>query len=102
MTRRVTMLAGVVLLLTLSATSAQETQTLTPEQSVRPGVNDRFLSPDLDATAQADGFESEGREVFARRHEVINALRLEPGMVVADVGAGSGFFVELMAVFQDA
>ncbi len=64
---------------------------------MRPGVNERFLSPDLDAAAQADGFESDSREVFVRRHDVIEALELEPGMVVADVGAGSGFYTTLMA-----
>jgi predicted methyltransferase len=85
------LVAGVVLALTLPAV-AQDT-----EPSVRPGVNDRFLNPDLDATAQANGFESEGREAFVRRHDVISALQFEPGMVVADVGAGSGFYVELMA-----
>ena len=84
-------------LLALTPMEAPNGQTFAQEPSVRPGVNDRFLSPDLDADAQADGFESEGREVFARRHDVIRALALEPGMVVADVGAGSGFYTELMA-----
>ena len=86
-----------VVVLSLTAAGAQARQRSIQEPSVRPGVNDRFLSQDLDATAQADGFESDSREVFVRRHDVIEALELEPGMAVADVGAGSGFYTALMA-----
>ena len=88
-------LTGVFLAVT--AVGAPDRLASAQEPSVRPGVNDRFLSPDLDAAAQADGFESDRREVFLRRHEVVEALELEPGMVVADVGAGSGFYTALMA-----
>ena len=65
--------------------------------TVGQGVNERFLSSDLDTAAMAARFESEGREAFDRRHSVIAALRLRPGMAVADVGAGSGFYAALMA-----
>jgi len=67
------------------------------EQSVREGVNERFINPDLDTTRAAAGFESENREVYSRRHDVLDALDLSPGMAVADIGAGSGFYTELMA-----
>ena len=65
--------------------------------TVGDGVNERFLSTELDTAAMAARFESEGREAFARRHSVIAALGLRPGMAVADVGAGSGFYAALMA-----
>ena len=65
--------------------------------TVGQGVNERFLSRELDTAGMAARFESEGREAFARRHSVIAALRLRPGMAVADVGAGSGFYAALMA-----
>ena len=65
--------------------------------TVGEGVNERFLSTDLDTAAMAARFESDGREAFARRHSVIAALGLRPGMAVADVGAGSGFYAALMA-----
>jgi predicted methyltransferase len=69
----------------------------TGEQNVNPGINERFVSPDLDTQQAAAGFESDTREVFTRRRDVMRALGITPGMTVADVGAGSGFYVELMA-----
>ena len=60
-------------------------------------INERFRSTDLDTAAMADRFESADREAFGRRHDVVAALQLEPGMSVADVGAGSGFYAALMA-----
>ena len=60
-------------------------------------INERFRSTELDTAAMAARFESAEREAFARRHDVIAALGLRPGMTVADIGAGSGFYAELMA-----
>ncbi|MGE3707300.1 MAG: class I SAM-dependent methyltransferase [Vicinamibacterales bacterium] len=49
------------------------------------------------SAAAEKGFESEDRAIFRKRFEVLDALQLRPGMHVADVGAGSGFFTRLMA-----
>ncbi len=68
-----------------------------PEQNVREGINERFIDPDLDTTRATQGFENNNREVYARRLDVLDALDLSPGMAVADIGAGSGFYTELMA-----
>ncbi len=68
-----------------------------PELNIQEGINARFVDPNLDTNRAAAGFEDENREVFARRHDVLDALNLSPGMVVADIGAGSGFYTELMA-----
>lgn len=65
--------------------------------TVGQGVNERFLSRELDTAGMATRFESEGREAFDRRHSVIAALRLRPGLAAADIGAGSGFYAALMA-----
>ncbi len=61
-------------------------------QSVRPGINDTYLSPDINPDAQNKGFTSENRETFANRSEVAAAVGLKPGMAIADVGAGTGIY----------
>lgn len=65
------------------------------EPSVRPGINDPFENPAV--TQWIEAFEREGREIWDKRQEIIAALDLKPGMAVADIGAGTGFFVRLMA-----
>ena len=67
------------------------------EQSVRPGINDRFLDAELDVSEWLGRFEVESREVFAARKEVLQACGLQPGYRVADVGAGTGFYSRLFA-----
>jgi predicted methyltransferase len=44
-----------------------------------------------------DIFESDGREVYDRRFEIMEALEIRPGMQIADVGAGSGLYTMLFA-----
>ncbi len=63
------------------------------EQSVRPGVNDRFLDPKADVELWVKRFEGESREVFSSRAAIVAAMNLKPNAVVADVGAGTGLFV---------
>ena len=67
------------------------------EASVRPGANEKFLSPDLDVEEWIGRFETESREIFRRRRQIVEQLGLRPGMAVADVGAGTGLFVGPLA-----
>jgi ubiquinone/menaquinone biosynthesis C-methylase UbiE len=67
----------------------------TAEGKVDPQINAQFQKADVEAWIKR--FESEDREVFARRSEIISALGLKPGMAVADIGAGTGLFTRLMA-----
>jgi ubiquinone/menaquinone biosynthesis C-methylase UbiE len=60
-------------------------------------INDPFQDPDLDVDAFVKRFEGDNREVYAAREVVVRALELTPGMDVADVGAGTGFYVRLFA-----
>ncbi len=62
------------------------------EQSVKPGINDPFLAEDLDTSQWVERFEGEGREVYREQDLLLEALALEPGEDVADVGSGTGFF----------
>src|SRR5437870_4119521 len=65
------------------------------EKSVRPGINKPFENPDVQE--YLGKFEVESREVFGKRHEIIAACKLKPGMAVADIGAGTGLFTRLFA-----
>ena len=65
------------------------------EESIHPGINRNFENPDVDDWLTR--FERDGREVYKRRDEVVAALGLKPGMDVADIGAGTGFFTMLFA-----
>ncbi len=61
------------------------------------GLNERYKDPDLKVEVWAQRFESEGREVFDHREEIVASIGLESGQSIADVGAGTGLFVPLFA-----
>jgi predicted methyltransferase len=87
MTRVARLVSAVVLAVALPV--------LAQEKSVRPGINDPFKDPDVKKYVET--FEGESREVFAKRKEIVAAVGLKPGAVVADVGAGTGLFTRLFA-----
>jgi predicted methyltransferase len=60
-------------------------------------INSRFLDPGLDVAQYTETFEGESREVARQREAIADAAGLEPGMAVADVGAGTGLFLEPFA-----
>jgi ubiquinone/menaquinone biosynthesis C-methylase UbiE len=74
-----------------------ESQQSRPESSIRPGINDRFMSGELDVSEWLGRFEVESREVFSSQKEVLDAIGLAPGSRVADIGAGTGFFARLFS-----
>lgn len=94
MQRWPTMFVALALLLVLGgSSSAQDASSTEPEvASVRPGINEEFLDPDLDVEEWIERFEIESRETYAARHEVIRAMRIAPGQRIADIGAGTGFY----------
>ena len=65
------------------------------EKSVNPGINKTYEHPDVPESIQR--FESNGRDVFDHRLEIVAALELKPGMTVADIGAGTGLFTRLIS-----
>lgn len=67
------------------------------DESVKPGINDKFLDPGLKAVEWVERFEKEGREVFDQREKIVAAIGIEPGETVADIGAGTGLFEPLLS-----
>jgi len=67
------------------------------EESVKPGVNKRFVDPALDVKEFIDRFEVESREVFANREKIVAATNVKVGDQVADIGAGTGLFTRLFS-----
>jgi len=65
------------------------------EQNVSPGINSYYTNPDVGSWVSV--FERDGREIFDRRHDILSAMQVQPGMSVADVGAGTGFFSLMLA-----
>ncbi len=65
------------------------------EKSVRPGINDPFLEPDIPGFVER--FETESREVYVKREKIIKACQIKPGDAIADVGAGTGLFSLLLS-----
>jgi len=84
-TRIILLLAGLLLLFSAAA----------QEQSIRPGINRHFVDPDWQQWVNT--FERSGREVYDRRHAIVAASTVRPGMAVADIGAGTGLFTRLFA-----
>ena len=63
------------------------------DQSLAPGINERFQQqPDLSIKQ----FDFTNRDLRQQK-EILDACELKPGMVVADIGAGSGVHARLFA-----
>lgn len=67
------------------------------EASVKPGINARFLDPNIDIEASVASFEVESREIARHHRAIVAAMDLERGDRVVDIGAGTGLFLEPFA-----
>jgi 2-polyprenyl-3-methyl-5-hydroxy-6-metoxy-1,4-benzoquinol methylase len=71
------------------------------EDEAFASMNEEKLFRKLTRSARANGYiwmlEREGREEFQKPEQVMDALELKPGMRVADVGCGSGYFTVKIA-----
>jgi ubiquinone/menaquinone biosynthesis C-methylase UbiE len=87
--------AGVLIAAAAIGPTRGQTQSETKKSRVDPKINAAFKKPDV--KEYVNKFETESRENYAHRHEIVAALGLEPGMAVADIGAGTGLFTRLFA-----
>ena len=69
--------------------------TVAEERSVNSGINSYYY--DASHADWVPVFEDESREVYAQRHAILEAINIKPGMRIADIGAGTGFFSLLFA-----
>jgi ubiquinone/menaquinone biosynthesis C-methylase UbiE len=60
-------------------------------------MNKKFADPDVDIQQFVKRFEDENREIYAKRQEIVRAMKLKPGAAVADIGAGTGLFTQMFA-----
>jgi ubiquinone/menaquinone biosynthesis C-methylase UbiE len=97
MARRLLLPAFAALLLALPLALARQGTAPAKEPSVKPGINEQWKSPNVEPLIGT--LESESREIFHEREKLAALVAPRPGSVIADVGAGSGFMVEL---FSDA
>lgn len=68
-----------------------------PDVAPPADINREFLSADLDPAAWLGKFEVESREVYAARDAIVAVLGLTQGDRIADVGSGTGLFLEPMS-----
>ena len=83
--------------LALAACNTARTQAPPPpiaEASVKPGVNERFLAADVDVEQFTQTFEGESREIAVHKDRIMHALGIRAGTRVADIGAGTGLFLD--------
>jgi predicted methyltransferase len=65
--------------------------------SIKPGINDHYRAADFDPEVWVTRFESESREIFQHRNRLVEIADLNPGMVVGDIGAGTGLFTPMFS-----
>ena len=88
---------AVVLLAVLVLPALSAPQAWAQKQSVKPGINKPFEGENTPVERFIKIFEAESRDVYRYRHAIVAVLDLEPGMHVADVGAGTGLFTRLIS-----
>ena len=97
-------LAGVIALLWLGSCSASPVKEAAKAQAKKApvvgassSINKRFHNPSLNVDRWTKRFEGESREAYRTRTQIVGALGIKPGQVVADVGAGTGLFVRYLS-----
>jgi len=85
------LLCGLLLAVAVGCQSSSSAKTPS-DTGADPRLTEQFEEPERPLEFWIERFESESREVYANRQAIVDALALEPGADVADVGAGTGAF----------
>jgi tRNA A58 N-methylase Trm61 len=88
----ITLISGLI-----SVPASRAEQPSAKGESVKPGINARYLAPDMKIEEWVERFEGESREIFVARQAITEAVQLKPGATIADIGAGTGLFTALFA-----
>ena len=70
---------------------------LAAQQTNVVDINAAYKDPNLDIDVWVERLETEGRETYDFRTEIVASMGLIPGQAVADIGAGTGLFEPLLA-----
>jgi predicted methyltransferase len=89
------MLLRALLLLVFAACAAPAPPVETA--SVKPGINQAYLSTDLKVETYVARFEGESREIARAAGAIAACCGIVPGAEIADVGAGTGLFEPIFA-----
>jgi ubiquinone/menaquinone biosynthesis C-methylase UbiE len=60
------------------------------EKNARPGINDYYYDAKFEQWLNT--FERPRREVFDKKEQILLALNIQPGIRIADIGAGTGLY----------
>src|SRR6516225_7045340 len=85
-------LCGLVMALAIAGAA----QWAAAQQVITPTAKELNKAFDAEASQWTARFEHEGRAIYDKRYEILDAMHLKPGMNVADIGAGSGLFSRLI------
>ena len=85
------------LALWLAAVKAEESPRKQKPAPYAGEMNKKFADPNADIEQFVKRFESEERDVYAKRQAITRAVGPQRGNAVADIGAGTGLFTQLFA-----
>ena len=75
---------------------ATSTESAPEIKGADPSLNARYFDqPDVEQWRER--FERESREIWSEREEILKRVGVRPGMAVADIGTGTGFFAVMFA-----